>query len=221
MQVTKEEFYRLRDESYPLEDPEAIIRYRNALRWMSPRAEMVVREIGCKFAAVRDMLEQHAVGAGYAAVDIDHATLRKVPGYTPEQFFCHDVSRGIPFPDASADYILCLEVLEHLEAPTAFLAEVKRVLGPTGKLILSVPNLYCWMKWLSNLRRRPDAEGHISTFTYQDVDALLRFAGLTLLDMAGMFTRIQFSHRLFGRYTLVETSNMALTRSYMFLIEKP
>ncbi|WP_413766458.1 class I SAM-dependent methyltransferase, partial [Vibrio vulnificus] len=73
----------------------------------------------------------------YMAADIDEETLRKIPGYDPKIFLTHNVNSGLPFAGESADYIVCLEVLEHLEDATRFLSEVSRVLKPNGRLILS------------------------------------------------------------------------------------
>jgi hypothetical protein len=61
--------------------------------------------------------------------------------------------------------------------------------APGGKLMLSVPNVYCWMEWLDNTRRARDIKGHIATFTQQNIDAL-GFCGMTLRDVKGTFTRI-------------------------------
>lgn len=50
---------------------------------------------------------------------------------------------ALPFPDATFDRALCLDVLEHLtfdEQPRA-LAELFRVLKPGGALLVSIPNL--------------------------------------------------------------------------------
>jgi len=50
---------------------------------------------------------------------------------------------SLPYPDATFDRALCLDVLEHLtfdEQPRA-LAELHRVLRPGGLLLVSVPNL--------------------------------------------------------------------------------
>lgn len=219
--ITKDAFYRARAETYEVEDPEALVRYRRAMAWLDVKEGIVVREVGCKFAVLRSLLENSSYYTNYAAVDIDDATLQKIPGYNPEQFKRHDVNSGLPFEDSSVDYIFCLEVLEHLENPTAFMFEVKRCLKAGGKLILSVPNPYCWMEFLGNYRKLPDGEGHISSLTYQNIDALLRFAGLFLLDLKGTYTRLPLSRRFLGNYKLVETNNIFLTRSYMFLIEKP
>ena len=52
----------------------------------------------------------------------------------------------LPFSDASFDAALCLEVLEHIEEPRPFLAEIRRV--APRQLIVSVPNCellgYLW-----------------------------------------------------------------------------
>ena len=41
---------------------------------------------------------------------------------------------------ASFDVVTMLAVLEHLEQPTAILHEIRRVLTPCGKLVLTVPS---------------------------------------------------------------------------------
>jgi SAM-dependent methyltransferase len=46
---------------------------------------------------------------------------------------------ALPVEDASFDAVLCTEVLEHLRAPEAVLAELGRVLVPGGRLCLTVP----------------------------------------------------------------------------------
>jgi SAM-dependent methyltransferase len=54
------------------------------------------------------------------------------------------VKRGdaytLDLPDKAVDAVLFLEVVEHLNAPEAALAEIQRVLRPGGKLITLFPN---------------------------------------------------------------------------------
>lgn len=52
-----------------------------------------------------------------------------------------DMSKPLPFDDASMDYVLCQEGIEHIEAPLSFTRECARILKPGGKLILTTPNV--------------------------------------------------------------------------------
>lgn len=48
----------------------------------------------------------------------------------------------LPFEDHSFETVLCMVVMEHLEYPDKAIAEMKRVLKPGGKIIISVPFLF-------------------------------------------------------------------------------
>lgn len=48
--------------------------------------------------------------------------------------------RSLPFPDGSFDLAVAFQVIEHVEAPAAFLAELRRVLKPGGACLLTTPN---------------------------------------------------------------------------------
>ncbi|MDN3512442.1 MAG: class I SAM-dependent methyltransferase [Candidatus Jettenia sp.] len=47
--------------------------------------------------------------------------------------------KQIPVPDERYDNILCSEVLEHIENPLEGIKEMKRILKPGGKVIITVP----------------------------------------------------------------------------------
>ncbi len=46
----------------------------------------------------------------------------------------------VALPDQSVDLIYCSEVLEHLEDPTPFIAEWRRILRPGGLVLVTTPN---------------------------------------------------------------------------------
>jgi len=54
---------------------------------------------------------------------------------------------SLKFNDDTFDYVLMMEVIEHLEDPLKVLKEVERVLKPNGELIISFPN-YINFPWL-------------------------------------------------------------------------
>jgi SAM-dependent methyltransferase len=59
----------------------------------------------------------------------------------PDVALLGDVQNMSTIRDASADVVLCSEVLEHVPRPAAALAEFQRILRPGGTLILSTPFL--------------------------------------------------------------------------------
>jgi ubiquinone/menaquinone biosynthesis C-methylase UbiE len=51
-----------------------------------------------------------------------------------------DLNQSLPYPSDSFDFITCIEGLEHLENPFNAIREFHRLLKPTGRLFLSLPN---------------------------------------------------------------------------------
>jgi predicted SAM-dependent methyltransferase len=62
---------------------------------------------------------------------------------TSESVIAHDLSQGIPFPDASFDVVYHSHVLEHFpqSAAASFIKECYRVLRPQGILRVVIPDL--------------------------------------------------------------------------------
>jgi len=86
----------------------------------------------------RLLLEARSRGAvGLAACDIDGApfSAEGVP------FTRCNVDEGLPYPDASFDALVAIEVMEHTRSSYRVLGEIARVLRPGGVLIFSVPNV--------------------------------------------------------------------------------
>src|SRR6187431_3360324 len=100
-------------------------RYLNAL----PSSSRVL-DAGCGEGV---LVEEYAGRLDITGVDANYSSARVTTGSVT----------ALPFPDASFDRALCLDVLEHLayeEQPRA-LAELFRVLRPGGELLVSIPNL--------------------------------------------------------------------------------
>lgn len=50
--------------------------------------------------------------------------------------------RGLPYPDAAFDAVVCFETMEHFNFnPVAFVRELYRILKPKGRAFITVPNL--------------------------------------------------------------------------------
>ncbi|OFW10143.1 MAG: hypothetical protein A3H96_17920 [Acidobacteria bacterium RIFCSPLOWO2_02_FULL_67_36] len=127
---------------------------------------------------------------------------------------------ALPYPDATFDRALCLDVLEHLtfeEQPRA-LAELRRVLRPGGELLVSVPNLAHLQSRVHFLLRgrliRTASElKHPGDRPVADYIDLARRAGLTLVARQGIFPTIPvLTHLIRKSPARLRPLHRALTR---------
>jgi SAM-dependent methyltransferase len=76
----------------------------------------------------------------------------------------------LPFADASFQLGVCFEVIEHLDNYRDLLAEARRVLAPSGQLVISTPNL----KYYAESRKRNGANPfHSHEFEYEEFRQVL------------------------------------------------
>jgi len=92
-----------------------------------------VLDIGCAGGYLAEILAQR----GFSVTGID---LPGTPHPSGIHFVAADLDRGLPVLDASFDYIVCADVLEHLRQPERLLSECRERLAPGGALIASLPN---------------------------------------------------------------------------------
>jgi 2-polyprenyl-6-hydroxyphenyl methylase/3-demethylubiquinone-9 3-methyltransferase len=90
------------------------------------------------------------------------------------------------------DLITCMEVIEHVADPAAFVKALARRLAPNGLLILSTPNATGWSKLLmirlgEGLGRIPKGTHDFAKFMAPErVKVLLADAGLKCVDVEGI-----------------------------------
>lgn len=80
---------------------------------------------------------------------------------------------ALPFADAAFDVVLCLEVLEHINADAPAMAQLQRVLRPGGCLVLSVPFIY----------PEHDAPHDFRRYTRYGISELVQASGLRLREL--------------------------------------
>ncbi len=121
-----------------------------------------ILDVGAGESPWRDLL----VNAQYVGLDVEAADefgMRRKP-----DIIYYDGNK-IPFPDGSFDHVLCVEVLEHVPDPAAFLAELVRVLRKDGSLIMTVP-------WSARLHHVPHDYGRFTRF---GLERTMTHAGFT------------------------------------------
>jgi len=99
-----------------------------------PRGKVL--DLGCGHGDYSKRLQD--IGFEVVAGDIDISRFR----YRGEiDFRICDITKPLPFSDSSCDYVLLMEVVEHLRNPYSVLSEINRILKPDGRIIISTPNI--------------------------------------------------------------------------------
>lgn len=116
-------------------------KYADTLR--PDRAGARALDVGCGVGQVVRRL----AAAGYEAYGVEvsepSVARARAAGLRCELYDgCH-----LPFPDRHFAAAGALNVLEHVEAPEAFLAELVRVVEPGGRVVVSSPNFFRALGW--------------------------------------------------------------------------
>lgn len=101
-----------------------------AIRAAAPMLQGRLLDVGCGTKPYRDLFSV----SEYVGMEID-SELTRQRGVADVYY---DGS-CFPFEDASFDAVLCNQVLEHVFNPDDFVGEIRRVLRPGGRLLLTVP----------------------------------------------------------------------------------
>jgi ubiquinone/menaquinone biosynthesis C-methylase UbiE len=110
-------------------------RYRFAARWA---AGCRVLDVATGAGFGLQMLDQ--AGANALGVDLDPQALAEARALAPTSRLVRADAARLPLPDASIDLVTSFETLEHVPDAWALLVELRRVLQPSGRLVLSTPN---------------------------------------------------------------------------------
>lgn len=143
------------------------------------------------------LVDEYAGRLAIAGLDANYKSARVTTGSL----------MALPFPDASFERALCLDVLEHLQyedQPKA-LAELYRVLAPGGELLVSIPNLAHLQSRIQFLLRgrliRTASEyKHPGDRPVVEYLQLARRAGFTLAERRGIFPTVPVLTHLIRRH---------------------
>jgi SAM-dependent methyltransferase len=146
-----------------------------------------VLDVGCSSGYLaRRLVDRGAVVVG---IDSDEQAAEEARAVC-EQVVVGDVeSMPLPFPEHSFDVVLCGDLIEHLRDPEAFLARVRPLLRPGGRLVLTTPNVANWAMRLGLLagRWRYTDRGildrtHAHLFTKKSLEQALDRSGYRVVE---------------------------------------
>lgn len=119
-------------------------RYAQAAQFIRPGDRVI--DVACGLGYGSYQLAHNSDAASFMGLDasdyaVEYANLNFAPvSPTPMTFVVGDAQNLSGMADASADFAVSVETLEHLPEPDRLLAELHRVLSPQGRIYASVPN---------------------------------------------------------------------------------
>jgi SAM-dependent methyltransferase len=97
----------------------------------------VLVDVGCGDGTIlRELSSRFARGVGY-----DMKTPSSTTGNV--EIVNAYLSRAIPLPDASADVVVMLALIEHMDDPEPLLRDARRVLREGGRIVITTPAPSC------------------------------------------------------------------------------
>lgn len=167
-------------------------------RWPSLRGDMrqdlldripadakQILEIGCGEGALGAALKQRQK-CRVVGIEIDRDAAAKARKRI-DDVYCGDVLEILPLIHQEFDWIAGGDIVEHLAEPWPFLADLRRIARPDGRLLLSIPNIANASLIADLLHGRFDyvymgltCAGHLRFFTRRTIEDLLTIAGWTV-----------------------------------------
>jgi ubiquinone/menaquinone biosynthesis C-methylase UbiE len=182
-------------------------RARKAMRWVRDALQFIdgrrLLDVGCSLGYVIEGGKR--LGLASSGVDISSYAVKvcQERGYDAKV----GTLEQLPFDDASFDVVTMKHVLEHTHEPMRALAEVTRVLGPGGVVLIAVPDVGYWKGvWQRRTYRyfRPDDLGqqHHVYYSHPSLRRLLERAGFEVVaNSKGLYRPKEaargFAHRVY------------------------
>jgi len=182
----------LGDDALPLTGERTIPGLPEENYWFR-RHEVVYQRLADRCTG-RDVLEA-GCGEGYGAdliagearrvigLDYDESAVAHVRGRYPRVEMRHGNLAALPLPDGDVDVVVNFQVIEHLWDQGQFVAECRRVLRPSGVLLMSTPNRITF----SPGRDTPINPFHTRELNADELTELLTNGGFSVESMLGVF----------------------------------
>jgi ubiquinone/menaquinone biosynthesis C-methylase UbiE len=130
-------------------------------------------DLGCGTGEFTAQMAQ--AGARVVGVDVAEAALVRARARHPGvDFRLIPFDEPLPFPDNGFDLVWASEVIEHIADTARWLSEVRRVLAPSGRLVLTTPSHGRVRLALSGVERYSEPRGdHLHLYTRASLRQLL------------------------------------------------
>ncbi len=154
-----------------LEPPDFILRRDFMLARTKPEDRAL--DLGCGAGAFTAELARD--GVLVVGVDVAQAALRRARERHPSlDFRWTPIDGPLPFPDSGFDLVWASEVIEHVADTARWLSELRRVLPPSGRVLLTTPSHGRLRLAFGGIERFSEPLGeHLHLYTSRSLERLL------------------------------------------------
>lgn len=166
--------------------PTLKLRYLLELLKKRKKKDANLLEVGCGSGRILSSIREQDANISLTGIDISKSQIQlaKKDNKQNDITFIHANGEQLPFKNESFDYVIIMDVLEHVDNPKEFMKEITRVIKKNGKLYLFCPAEAQGIYWLSKkIFRRHLLEktcGHIQQYTMKDIDNYVLSQGLKI-----------------------------------------
>ncbi len=161
---------------------------RRAFLLAEARADDSALDLGCGTGEFTAVLAR--AGAKVIGADVASAALRRARALHPElDLVLVPIDDALPFEDGSFSLVWASEVIEHVADTARWLSEVRRVLVPGGRLLLTTPSHGRLRLLLGGIERFSEPLGdHLHLYTRASLARVLAefgFGAATVQSVGG------------------------------------
>jgi 2-polyprenyl-3-methyl-5-hydroxy-6-metoxy-1,4-benzoquinol methylase len=114
-----------------------------------------ILDVGCGIGHLGEMLKgKYSKFTGSDILKENIEIARKLATSKNAEYTTRSIFEKNAFRDSSFDYILLLELIEHIDNPGLYLQRCRELLKPKGYIIISTPNALSITNMLVNLKHR-------------------------------------------------------------------
>jgi 2-polyprenyl-3-methyl-5-hydroxy-6-metoxy-1,4-benzoquinol methylase len=154
---------------------------------VSPSATSIL-EFGCGEAPLGAALKARQK-CRVVGIELDPRAA-KVARTRIDEVFCGDATQIISLMREKFEWIIGGDIIEHLDEPWSFLAQLRKVCARGGHLLLSIPNIANASVVSDLIRGRFDyvymgltCVGHLRFFTKRTIEEMLSIAGWSIVEI--------------------------------------
>lgn len=166
-------------------------------------------DVGCGDGAFLSLAQEQ--GWEVMGTEISPYAARYTGARLGVEIFCGELTAA-GFPDQRFDAVTLWHVWEHVKDPMAYLLDVRRILKPSGLMILAVPNVndrfmqvaYRIVKGRPlKLFSKTDREVHLYHFSDSTIRAYLRKAGFRCQSIGPDFGTVDWRKKIINMVALI------------------